>query len=124
MSKQANPRAFYRMLHGENARPLPYNDPYYVPRLADRPDADPILALKTRIDWASTESVNILTGYRGNGKSTELLRLQGLLEAAGCRVFLVNMLDYVMMSTHWSSTRSRTSRTAPSKRREPWHLAA
>lgn len=39
-----------------------------------------------------------MTGFRGNGKSTELRRLRNKLEEAGCQVFLVNMLDYVLMT--------------------------
>lgn len=62
------------------------------------PEKDPILALWKRIDLAESESVNLLTGFRGNGKSTELLRLKSMLEKNGCRVFLVNMLDYVLMT--------------------------
>jgi len=33
-----------------------------------------------RLDWAESESIDLLTGYRGNGKSTELRRLKRLLE--------------------------------------------
>ena len=45
-----------------------------------------------------SESVSLLTGFRGNGKSTELLRLKKLLEESGSTVFLVNMLDYLLMT--------------------------
>jgi hypothetical protein len=78
--------------------PLEPDDPYCVPLLGDTPEKDPILALWNRIDMTESESVNLLTGFRGNGKSTELLRLKKLLEDSGCRVFLVNMLDYVLMT--------------------------
>ena len=63
------------------------------------PVKDPILLLFHRIDMAESESVNLLTGFRGNGKSTELKRLKKLLEEEGdAQVFLVNMLDYVLMT--------------------------
>jgi hypothetical protein len=54
--------------------------------------------LWNRIDLAESESVNLLTGFRGNGKSTELRRLKKMLENNGCQVFLVNMLDYMFMT--------------------------
>ncbi|MCI5139806.1 MAG: hypothetical protein D3922_15670, partial [Candidatus Electrothrix sp. AR1] len=59
---------------------------------------DPVRRLWQRIDVSSSESVNLLTGFRGNGKSTELLRLKEMLEESGCTVFLVNMLDYLLMT--------------------------
>jgi len=91
-------QTFFRTLSGENAKPLPAGHAYYVPRLEAEPDKDPILSLKTRILFSDSESVNLLTGYRGNGKSTEFNRLQVLLEKSGCRVFSVNMLDYMITS--------------------------
>ena len=91
-------RTLYKSLTGKGALPLEPTDPYYVPILEATPEKDPILALWKRIDLAESESVNLLTGFRGNGKSTELLRLKSMLEKNGCRVFLVNMLDYVLMT--------------------------
>jgi len=83
---------------GDGALALEPNDPYYVEILEKAPEKDPILQLMTRIDWADSESINLLTGFRGNGKSTALRRLKGLLEAAGCQVILVDMLKYVLMT--------------------------
>ncbi len=91
-------RELYKTLSGRGALPLEPDDPYYVPILESSPESDPILALWQRIDLAESESVNLLTGFRGNGKSTELRRLKRMLEQDGCRVFLVNMLDYVFMT--------------------------
>ncbi len=91
-------RTLYKSLTGKGALPLEPTDPYYVSILEATPEKDPILALWQRIDLAESESVNLLTGFRGNGKSTELLRLKSMLEKNGCRVFLVNMLDYVLMT--------------------------
>lgn len=91
-------KTFFQALSGENARPLDPDHPFYVPVLEATPEKDPILDLIARIEWASSESVNLLTGFRGNGKSTQLRRLKKSLEEAGCRVVLVDMLDYVLMS--------------------------
>ena len=91
-------RDFYRAFSGENARPVEPTHPYYVPILEQEPAKDPILKLQTRIEWEVSDSVSLLTGFRGNGKSTQLLRLRDLLQKRGCRVFLVDMLDYLITS--------------------------
>jgi energy-coupling factor transporter ATP-binding protein EcfA2 len=98
----ANPdplRDLYKSLSGRGALPLDPDDPYYVPILQSTPEKDPILMLWQRLDWSESESVNLLTGFRGNGKSTELRRLRRLLqEKSGARVFLVNMTDFLLMT--------------------------
>ena len=89
-------KAFHNAL--QNSKPLESGDPLYVPILQQNPAADPILQLSQRIDFAVSESVNLLTGFRGNGKSTELLRLKHLLENQGHIVILTNMQQYVLMT--------------------------
>jgi hypothetical protein len=92
-------RDFYRAMGGGKAAlPLEPDSPLYVPRFGADPAKDPILALSERIDWAESESVNVLTGFRGNGKSTELRRLKKLLEDRGCTVILIDMLEYVIVT--------------------------
>lgn len=92
-------RDLYKSLSGRGAMPLDPDDPYYVPILQSTPEKDPILLLWQRLHWAESESVHLLTGFRGNGKSTELRRLKRLLEKqSGARVFLVNMLDFLLVT--------------------------
>ena len=80
-------------------RPLEPNDPCYVPLYDEAlTDADPVQELARAVEW-STESVWLLSGYRGAGKSTELRRLKGQLEASGHLVFLCDMEDYLNLST-------------------------
>jgi hypothetical protein len=43
-------------------------------------------------------SVNLLTGFRGNGKSTELRRLKWRLEEQGCVVALIDMANYMLFT--------------------------
>lgn len=88
----------YKSLSGKGEKALDPDDPCYVQILQANPERDPILALWNRIDLAESESTHLLTGFRGNGKSTELRRLKKKLEENGCQVFLVNMLDYVLMT--------------------------
>ncbi len=91
-------RTFYKTLEGEGEKPLTPDHPYYVNILGATPEKDPVRRLWQRINYAGSESVSLLTGFRGNGKSTELRRLKKLLEDDGCTVFLVNMLDYLLMT--------------------------
>ena len=93
---------FYKKFVGKGEDALEQDEEpgktFYVPRLEESPDKDPIQALWRRINLAESESVNLLTGFRGNGKSTELRRLKKRLEGSGCVVFLVDMLSYVFIS--------------------------
>ncbi len=88
-------KQFYNNL---NDRPLEPGDKYYVPFLEQAP-GDPIKNLFQKIDWSDAASVNLLTGQRGSGKSTELRRLKKMLEGNGCIVFLCDMRDYMNLNT-------------------------
>ncbi len=89
---------FYRSIHGKNLQPVEPGSDFYVPLLEEHPEKDPILKIVQQLLWADDESVFFLTGYRGNGKSTQLRRLKQLLDDQGYTVFLVDMLKYVHMS--------------------------
>ncbi|MEA3412271.1 MAG: hypothetical protein U9R74_12135 [Pseudomonadota bacterium] len=91
-------KAFYSSIAGKNAEPLEYGSDRYVEILQQDPGRDPILQLAQRINFAESESLNLLTGFRGNGKSTELRRLKGILKKEGHTVILVNMQDYVLLT--------------------------
>lgn len=83
-------REFYRQLALD---PLEPGDPRYVP-LYD-PEEDPVLALMETIQFSPGESTQLLSGYRGSGKSTELRRLKEYLEAERYAVVLVDIEDYL-----------------------------
>lgn len=94
--QRANLRAFYNQLTDQ---PLESTDKFYEPiveRLGS--DGDPIGDLATRISWSEAASVNLLSGQRGSGKSTELRRLRKLLKDDGCEVFLCDMRDYLNLT--------------------------
>lgn len=63
---------FYKSLTGKGFQALDPDSKYYVPILEKEPAKDPILGLLQRIRLADDAmgSVNLLTGFRGNGKST------------------------------------------------------
>lgn len=78
-------------------RPLEPDDPRYVP-LYDKPglDAeDPVALLARSIEWTTGQSVQLFSGFRGAGKSTELRRLRRRLQAAGYLVALFDVEDYL-----------------------------
>jgi hypothetical protein len=96
MNDQAFLRDFYRSL---GDRPLEPGEAWYVDLY---PDAamDPIEQLATGIEWSCLESTQLLSGFRGTGKSTELRRLrERLVQTGRYKVVLVDMLDYLNMST-------------------------
>ncbi len=92
-------RQLHRVLTGEGAGPLEPDHPFYYPLLESSPEKDPVERLALAIDLAVDQSVHLLTGFRGNGKSTQLRRLRARLQQDGCRVFLVDMQDFVHMTT-------------------------
>jgi hypothetical protein len=89
-------KSFYNHLHD---RPLAPDDPYYVDYVEQQPaDSDPIAAIAQKIAFSDAASLELLSGQRGSGKSTQLLRLKKLLEEDGCTVFLCDMKDYLNLS--------------------------
>lgn len=80
-------------------RPLEPDDPYYVP-FRQRASDDPIADLGTAIAFAPSSSVHLVSGQRGNGKSTELRRLRRLLQDdEDADVYLCDMRDYMNLTT-------------------------
>ena len=71
-------------------RPLEPNSPFYVPHF--QKNNDPIQKLYNHITRDDdTQSVALLSGFRGNGKSTELRRLQNELEQTDYAVLLCDI---------------------------------
>jgi energy-coupling factor transporter ATP-binding protein EcfA2 len=75
----------------------PY-DPYYKNYLKESAN-DPIEELHRIIKMAQNDSVNLLSGQRGSGKTTELHRLRYLLEDDGYIVFISDMRDYINLDS-------------------------
>ncbi len=94
MSKETL-KIFYQALSGLDPLEKGEDDPRYVPILQAHAENDPILKLAQRIEFSASESVSLLTGFRGNGKTTELYRLKAQLESNGCTVFRLDMDNYV-----------------------------
>ena len=79
--------------------PLEPDERRYVPYLEKGPASDPICELFTKISWSEAATVNLVSGQRSTGKSTDLRRLRKLLSDDGCIVFLCDMHDYINMTT-------------------------
>jgi hypothetical protein len=91
---------FYRQL--ADAPLDPASDKRYVPLYGDDPDSvgeDPVELLARTVQWLPGESSQLLSGFRGTGKSTELRRLRDRLRAAGYHVAILDMEPYVNMSS-------------------------
>ena len=74
---------FYRALNVHQGAQMEEFERYYVPIYA-RPDGpagpDLVAEIATAIDFTAGDSVQLLSGYRGAGKTTELLRLKRELD--------------------------------------------
>ena len=90
-------RDFFRQVSDQPIRP---EDPRYIP-LYEYPELagdDPVELMARAIEWTPGGSVQLLSGYRGTGKSTELMRLAQRLEQIGFLVFRCDIEDYLNMS--------------------------
>ncbi len=99
---QLNDRAYLkRFFQAVADAPLEAGDPRYVALYEDNKlaDDDPVELLARAIEFSPGESVQLLSGFRGTGKSTELRRLEKRLVEAGYQVVLVDIADYVNLST-------------------------
>jgi hypothetical protein len=69
--------------------------PFYEPVYQKLGLDDPVERMSTLIDFDGIESIRLFSGFRGSGKTTELLRLQRELEARGYFVLYADALEYV-----------------------------
>lgn len=91
-------RLFFQNLAKQALEP---DDPLYVP-IYDDPElasTDPVSLLARRVEWTGGQSVQLFSGFRGTGKSTELRRLKKLLETKGYVVVLFDLGEYVNLHT-------------------------
>lgn len=82
-------------------QPLSPDDKRYVP-LYDHPEVsgdDPVELLARGVEWSPGGSVQLFSGFRGTGKSTELRRLATTLRERKFLVALVNLEEYINLST-------------------------
>ncbi|MEZ4406912.1 MAG: hypothetical protein R3A52_10600 [Polyangiales bacterium] len=77
--------------------PLEPTDPQYVPlyELEELRNDDPVELLRFAIDTNPTPTAQLVSGFRGTGKSTELRRLRKVLRDSGHTVLLCDIEDYL-----------------------------
>ena len=87
-------RSFFRELRD---RPLDISDPrdaaLYEP-LHDE-EHDPVMRLFDSIDFSEVQSVQLVAGFRGTGKTTEFSRLEKVLWENDFVVIRVDLDDYL-----------------------------
>ncbi|SRR6266704_3211148 len=90
-------RNFFRQLNDAALEP---DDPRYVRIYDDKRIAqdDPISLMQTTIEWTVGSSVQLFSGFRGSGKSTELRRLRSSLQDSNYIVLLFDAEDYLNLS--------------------------
>ena len=96
------PRVFLKsFFQAVTDEPLDAGDARYV-SIYDESKAlrdDPVKLLANAIEYSKGQSVQLLSGFRGTGKSTELKRLESVLVERDYKVFFLNMDLYVNTST-------------------------
>lgn len=90
-------KEFFRSVKRESLEPTdsPYVSIYDSPAIGFD---DPMALLEKGIEWTPGQSVQLFSGFRGTGKSTELRRLRNNLKASGYLVVLCDIEDYVNLS--------------------------
>lgn len=86
-------RDFFRALAD---KPLEPGDAWYEPiHEQGLSGSDPVELLARGIEWTASSGVQLLSGFRGTGKSTELRRLRKRLVDGGYLVVLCDIEDYL-----------------------------
>lgn len=90
-------RAFFRNVSDVALEPTtdPRYEPLYGPRSLQVGESDPVELMAWSIESTSGQSVQLLSGFRGTGKTTELNRLKRRLEENGYLVVYVDIDDYL-----------------------------
>lgn len=93
MTKQpALLKSLYQRLDDKALKP---GDEFYEPIYAHEGCEDPVALMRQHIEWSNTESIQMFSGFRGSGKTTELFRLQKGLEEKGFLVLYGDALKYL-----------------------------
>ena len=90
---------FLRDVHGKLAdRPLQPDCPFYEPIYPVLGDDDPVWIMRRHIELNALQSLQLFSGFRGGGKTTELLRLKRDLENQGYIVLYADAMEYIPSS--------------------------
>jgi hypothetical protein len=96
MALTADDDAFLKKVLGNLAdKPLEAGSPFYEPIHTVMDDDDPVWLMQRHVELNDSESLQLFSGFRGAGKTTELLRLKAILEERGYIVLYADALDYI-----------------------------
>ncbi|MDQ3255620.1 MAG: hypothetical protein M3R15_17265 [Acidobacteriota bacterium] len=98
--QQALRKKIYPRLDGRKPlRPdVPADTAMYYPIYSAPGCEDPVQLLQDHIELSDVESLQMFSGFRGSGKTTELFRLQKSLQKQGYVVLYADALDYISPS--------------------------
>ncbi len=85
-------KGLYQRLGDE---PLEPGSKFYEPIYGQPGCEDPVALMRKNIEFSNTESVQMFSGFRGSGKTTELFRLKRDLEDEGYVVLYGDALKYL-----------------------------
>jgi hypothetical protein len=85
-------KSLYLRLADEALKP---GNEFYEPIYGHDGCEDPVALMQQHIEWSNTESVQMFSGFRGSGKTTELFRLKKNLEDKGYFVLYGDALKYL-----------------------------
>ena len=89
-------RDFLRRMHRNLAdEALDPTSVFYEPVYQELELDDPVARMATLIDFGGVESIQLFSGFRGSGKTTELLRLKRELEGQDYVVLYSDALEYI-----------------------------
>lgn len=92
-------KSIYQRVKDEPLRPGTEKfDRFYQPIYEIPGKEDPVNFLQKAIQFSDYESLQLFSGFRGSGKTTELFRLKQRLEKEGYVVLYVDALDYISPS--------------------------
>ncbi|PPQ32655.1 hypothetical protein CCS01_15575 [Rhodopila globiformis] len=96
MALDSSDRRFLRQIYGNlTDKPLQPGSAFYEPVYKILGLDDPVQQISTLIDFDGVQSIRLFSGFRGSGKTTELLRLKCELEGQGYFVLYADALTYV-----------------------------
>jgi hypothetical protein len=96
MALNPTDRQLLKQIYGRlEDKPLQPHDEMYQPIYDNLGSDDPVELLQTHIEYTDVESIQMFSGFRGSGKTTELFRLKEALEKQHYMVLYADALDYV-----------------------------
>jgi len=97
MALTADDDAFLRQIVSNLADvPIdPSSSPFYEPIHSALDDDDPVWLMQRQVELTVVQSLQLFSGFRGGGKTTELFRLRSALQAKGYLVLYADALAYL-----------------------------